>query len=85
MKGDDTHKDSYSFCIGPTVVVQCEDGGPWMCSAVEEMNDTNHQGWSYIIRVTKTGRQIMCNIGHIDSILITTAQYPWEQNTKGTG
>ena len=30
LKNNDTHKHSISFPIGSTVVIQRDDGGPWM-------------------------------------------------------
>ena len=49
IQGNDTNKDSFSLPIGLTVVVQCEDGGPWTHGIVKETNGTDHQRMSYII------------------------------------
>ena len=58
---------SFSFPLRSTLAVKYEDGDPWMNSNVEEMNGTDNQGQSYIIRLMKTGRQIMCNVTNIHS------------------
>ena len=68
------------------VAIQHEDGGPWMHSTVEEVNNPDHQGQSYsVTRVMKTGRLIMLNMRHIYSTPSTTEQYLWEGIKKGTG
>ena len=85
IKGSDTQKDLFSIPIGCTVAVQHEDGGPWTQGIMEEMNDTDQPRWSYIIRVMKTGRLIMCNTRHICRTPTTIEQYLWEQIKKGTG
>ena len=72
-----------SLPIVSTVAFQCEDGGLWTHSVVEEANSTDHHGWSYIIRVTKIERLIICHTRHIYSTPITTEQYLWEQIEKG--
>ena len=48
-------------------------------SVIEEANNSDHNGRSYIVRVIKMGRLIMWNTRHICSIPITTEQYHWEQ------
>ena len=35
--------------IWSTVALQCEDGGPWMHSVVQEANHNDHNGWTCII------------------------------------
>ena len=52
---------------------------------IEEANNTDHNGWSYIIRVIKTGRLITCDMRDICRMLITMEQYLWEQIKKRTG
>ena len=42
---------------------------------VEEANSTHHNGQSYIIRVTKIGKLITCNMRYIHKTLLTTEQY----------
>ena len=46
-----------------------------MHRVIEEANSTDHNGWSYIIRVMKTGRLIMCHTMHICRTPVTTEQY----------
>ena len=53
VKDNDACKDSLSFPIGSTVVVKCEDGGPWIHKVIEGANNSDQNGRSYIIRVTK--------------------------------
>ena len=62
LKGNDTHKDSLSFPIGSAVTMQHKGGGPCMHGVLEEANNTDHNGRSFIIRVMKGGRLIMCNM-----------------------
>ena len=57
--GNDTYKDTFSFPIGSTIVIQYKDGGPWTHGVAEEIDGTDHQVQSYIIQVMKTGRLIM--------------------------
>ena len=38
-----------------------------MDGMIVEANSTNHNGWSYIVRVMKIGRIIRCNTRHIDT------------------
>ena len=52
LKGDNTCIESHSFPIGSTVAVQLKNGGPWTYGIVEEVNYTDNNGQSYIIRVT---------------------------------
>ena len=68
-----------------SLVVQDEDGDPCMHSAVEEMNGTDHQGQSYIIRVMKTSWLIISNTGYICHTPMTTEQYLLEQIIKVAG
>ena len=70
LKGSDTQEDSHYFPLGSTLAVQYEDGGLWMHGVTEEASNTDHNRWSYIIRVTKTGRLIMHNRRHIYRTLI---------------
>ena len=44
VKGNDTCKDSLSFCIGHTVAVQCEDWALWMYRVIEGANSSDHRG-----------------------------------------
>ena len=75
-KCNDNHEDSLSFPIRSTVAVQHEDEGPWMHRVFEEANNTDHNGWSYIITVIKTGRHIVHSTGLICRTPITREQYP---------
>ena len=43
-KNHDTPRIYASIPIGSTVVVQCEDGGPWTHGAVESKGDQNCNG-----------------------------------------
>ena len=56
MKDRDTHKDPLSFPIGSMVVIQLKDGGPWMHRVTKEAYNSDHNGRSYIVRVTKNGQ-----------------------------
>ena len=56
-----------------------------MHGVIEEANNSDHRGISYIIRVMKMGRLITQNIRHICSITIPTEQYLWEWIKKETG
>ena len=44
-----------SLLIGSTVVVQCNDGGPWTHGMIEGKGNHNHHDRSYNICITKTG------------------------------
>ena len=79
------HKDLLSFPIGSTMAVQCRDGGPYMPGLIEETNNTDQNGQSYIIRVIKRGTLIMHNTRNIHRISITMEQYIQEQIKKCTG
>ena len=68
-----------SFPLGCTVVIQCEDGGPWTHRVIKEANKSDYNGRSYIIKVLKMGRLIIWNIRHIYSTPIWTEQYHQEQ------
>ena len=48
IKDKDIHKDSFYFPIWSTVTVQCEDGGCWRHSVINEANDSENDGRSYI-------------------------------------
>ena len=39
---NNAHKDSTFFSVGSTVVVQMEDGGPWMHSVIVDGNGKHH-------------------------------------------
>ena len=82
IKGNVTSKDSFSSPIGSTVADQHKE---WVHGMVEEMNVTDHQGQSCIIRVMNTGKLIMHNMRYICNTLISTEQYLWEQIQKGAG
>ena len=51
-KDNDIQKNPSVFSAGSTVVVQCEDGGPWTQGLTVEPNSINHRGHSYTILVT---------------------------------
>ena len=70
--------------MGSAVAVQFADGGQWMHGVIKEANNTDLNGNSYIIKVTKTGRLIMCNMRHMCRTLITIEQDLWKQIKKGT-
>ena len=58
MKNDknlDTYRNYTSIPIGPTVLVQQEDGGPWTHGTVVGKGDHYHGNRSYTIHVAKTG------------------------------
>ena len=63
LKGNDTCKASFPFPEESTVAVQVEDVGPWVHGVIVEVNSTDHNGWSYIVRVTKLGMLITWNAG----------------------
>ena len=48
-----------SFSIEYTIVVQQEDGGVWTHGTVVERDDNNHSNRSYMIRITKTGQEVI--------------------------
>ena len=82
---NDTCKNSLSFPIGSTVSIQYENGGPWMHRIIKQLDNNDHNGRFYIVRVTKTGRLIMHNTMPICNTPISTEQYVWEQTKKETG
>ena len=53
IKDNYIHKDSLSFHIGFTAAMQHEDGEPWIHRVIEEANNSDHGGRSYIIRVIR--------------------------------
>ena len=57
-KDKDTSKNFVSLPLGSTVVVQCEDGGPWTHGTIEGKGNHNHHDRSYKIHITKTGRLV---------------------------
>ena len=59
--------DSFSFPIGSTIAVQCEDGGHWTCGIGKEVKGTDHHGWSYMIGLMKSGKLIRCNMRHVQN------------------
>ena len=65
--------------------MQWENGGPRTHRKITEVKSRDHNGHSYIIRVTKMGRLITCNMRHIHRTLITMEQYLQEQIKKGIG
>ena len=85
MNGSDTYRDSLSFLLGATVAMQQQDGGKWIHGVIVEVNSTDHNGWSYIVRVMKMGRIITYNTRHICKTLLSVKQYLWEQIKKWTG
>ena len=85
VKKKDTHKDSLSFPKGSTVALQHEDGGPWMHRVIDEVNNSDHKGRSYIIRVVTMSRPITWNRRHICSSPVTTEKYLWEQIKRELG
>ena len=85
MKNDmnhDTPRMYASIPIGSTIVVQCEDGGPWTHGTVEIKGDHNHNDRSYTIWVTRTGWLITSNSKHVKPTQITAKQYLWDQLAK---
>ena len=68
-----------SIPIGSTVVVQHEDGGPWIHGTIEGKGDHSHNDRSYTIQVTKTGQLISSNSKHVKPTQITAEQYLWDQ------
>ena len=84
LKGSDTKKNFPSFPIGSTVAVQHKDGGPWAHKVVEEADNTDHSGWSYIIS-DKTGRLIVYNVRHMCGTLITWTSSSGSRLKKGLG
>ena len=79
LKGSDIQNDSLSFPIGSTVVIQGEDGGPWIYCIIVETNNIDHNGQSYIIIVTKVGRLITNNMKHTSRTFLMMKQYLCEQ------
>ena len=63
-----------SLPIGSTVVVQWEDGGPWIHGTIIGKGDHNHHNQSYNVQVTTTGRIITCNRQHIKLTSITAVE-----------
>ena len=51
------------------------DGGPWTHDMIVEGHSADHNGWSYIVRITKTGRLITFNTRFIQKTPIMTEQY----------
>ena len=77
IKDKNTHKDSFSFPIGPTVAIQHkehEDGGLWMCRVIGEANGSNHTGRSYINRLMKNGK--IDNVEHKSHIQLSNNYRP---------
>ena len=54
-----------SILTGYTVVVQCEDGGPWTHGTVEGRGDHNHHERSYNICITQSGQLVSRDRKHI--------------------
>ena len=75
----DTSKNFVSLPIGSTVVVQYEDGGPWIHGMIKGKGDDNHHNRSYHIHITKTGRLVTQNRQHIKPTQISAEQYLYEQ------
>ena len=50
--------------IESTEAIQRDDGWPWMHGMIAESNSTNHNGWSYKVRVIKTGSDKTLHKGH---------------------
>ena len=83
-KNQDTPRNYVSIPTGSTVVVQCEDGGPWTHGTVEGKCDNNHHESSYNINITKTGWLVSRDRKHIKPTQITADQYLQDQLQKHT-
>ena len=66
---------THFFPVGATVAVQLDDDGSWMHGVIVDTNSTDHNGSSYIVRVTKKERLVTHNTKHICKTLITLEQY----------
>ena len=74
-KNQRTPRKYVSITIGPIVVVQWEDGGPWTHGTVEGKGDHDHHDRSYNIHITRTGKLVTQDRQHIKSTQITAEQY----------
>ena len=73
----------YAFIpIGSTVAFQREESGPWTHGTVTEHHDAEHNGRSYRLWITTTGRIMTRTAGNIKIISILAKQYPWDQMSK---
>ena len=79
---NDTSSMFSNIPIGSAVAVQCEDGGPWTHGTVVDMGDHNNHDRSYIIQLTKNGRCISRNRGHIKPTTVTADTYLQHQSNK---
>ena len=70
--------------IGSAVVVQWEDGRPWIHGMVVDIGNHNHHGRSYTIQLTTNGRCIMQNRWHIRPTRETADAYLQHQSNKQT-
>ena len=59
VMSQDTPRKFAFIPIGPTVVVQCKDGGPWTHGTI--VGKCSHSNRSYTIHITKTGQLITRN------------------------
>ena len=57
-KYNDTLKDPISLCVGSTVAMQREDGGPRTHGTITEHSNKDHDGWSYKMHITKTWQTV---------------------------
>ena len=71
-----------SIPLESTVVVQREDGGPWIHGMIEGKGDQNHHGRSYHICITKSDRLVTQNRQHIKQTPISAEQYLWDKLHK---
>ena len=60
---------------GSTVVVQQENGGPWIHESVMDKGDNNHNDCSYKVQVTKMGQLITKNRKQVAAIYIGSNKY----------
>ena len=82
LNNNDTHRDQISFSIRCTIVIQRDDGGPWMHGMIVNEDSTDHNGQSYKVRVMKTDRLIAGKARHIWEMPRTTEWYLRQQIMK---
>ena len=81
-KNQGTPRNYVSIPTGSTVVVQHEDGGPWIYGTVKGKDDHNHHERSYNICITRTGHFVTRDKKHIKPTQITAEQYLPRSTTK---
>ena len=79
-----TPRKYVSILIGSTVMVQCEDGGPWTHGTIEGKGNHIHHERFYNVHITQTRQLVPRDRKHIKPTQMTAEQYLWDQLQKHT-